>query len=84
MSTSDVLILIPLVPLVPLFITWYLPWERWLLDEIPKSLLGPYLLYAAFAAWHFKLARWMVVVLALVGIVLSVIAVVEKTKKSQP
>jgi hypothetical protein len=50
MSTLDVLILIPLIPAAPLVITWWLPWERWLSEEVPKYLLGPYLLYAAFAA----------------------------------
>ncbi|MGB7845020.1 MAG: hypothetical protein WBL63_05345 [Candidatus Acidiferrum sp.] len=82
MSTLDVLILIPLIPVAPVVITWWLPWERWIpWDEFPKSLLGPYVLYAAFAAWHFKLAWWEVAILVLAGTVLSVIAVIEKAKK---
>ena len=81
MSTLDVLILIPLIPAAPIVITWWLPWGRWLLDELPKYLLGLYLLYAAFAAWHFKWESWLVILLALSGTVLSVIGVHERAKK---
>jgi hypothetical protein len=82
MSTLDLLILIPLLPIVLIAITWWLPWERWIAwDELPKSLLGPYLLYGAFAAWHFKFAWWSVVILVLAGTVLSIMTVMEKTKK---
>jgi hypothetical protein len=81
MSTLDMLILIPLIPAAPIVITWWLPWERWLFDELPKYLLGPYLLYAAFVAWHFKWEWWIVLILAAPGTVLSVIAIFEKAKK---
>jgi hypothetical protein len=82
MSTLDVLILIPLIPVAPIVITWWLPWERWIpWGELPKSLLGPYVLYAAFAAWHFKWPWWSVGILVLAGTVLSVIAVIERAKK---
>jgi hypothetical protein len=81
MSTFDVLILIPLIPAAPIVITWWLPWERWLFDKLPKYLLGPYLLYAAFATWHFKWESWLVILLTLSGAVLSVIGVLERAKK---
>src|SRR5579863_6730046 len=58
-STLDVLILVPVIPLVFILVTCWLPWERWLSwDELPNRILGPYLLYAAFAAWHVKLPWW--------------------------
>jgi len=81
-STTDVLILIPLLPAVPVVILWWLPWDRlipW--DELPKYLLGPYLIYGAFAAWHFKCPLWSVALLVLVGTLLSAITVIEKVKK---
>jgi hypothetical protein len=62
-STVDVLILLPLIPLAPVLLTWWLPWEQWLFEKMPQKILnfsGPYFLYAAFAAWHFKLKIWAV------------------------
>jgi hypothetical protein len=41
------------------------PWGK-----LPKALVGLYLLYAAFAAWHFELPWWLVLVVALGGTVL--------------
>ena len=78
MSVVDVLILIPLIPLIPVVITWWLPWENWLPKKVPKYVLGPYLLYAAFGAWHFKFGRFVVIVLVLFGIAVSVNAAIEK------
>jgi hypothetical protein len=52
-----------------------------LFDKLPKYLLGPYLLYAAFATWHFKWESWLVILLTLSGAVLSVIGVLERAKK---
>jgi hypothetical protein len=52
-SVVDVLIAIPVLPLLPVVATWFLPWEDWIPKKVPKVVLGPYLLYAAFASWHF-------------------------------
>lgn len=78
MSTIDVLILIPLIPLGPVLITWWLPWERWLFEEVPEKILGLYLLYAAFAAWHFKWASWIVFLIGAFGVGCCVAALVKK------
>lgn len=81
-STIDVLILIPLLPAAPLVILWWLPWDRlipW--DELPKSLLGPYFLYGAFAAWHFKWPFWLEAILVVVGAVLSIVTLMDRLKK---
>jgi hypothetical protein len=81
MSTLDVLILIPVIPLATVAVTSWLPWQRVPWDESPKSFLGPYLFYGAFAAWHFKLGWWMVLLLSVGGTIFSVIAVLEEIKK---
>jgi hypothetical protein len=81
-STLDILILIPLIPAAPVVITWWLPWGKWIFDEVPKYLTGPYLLYAAFTAWHFKCEWWFIILLAAAGMVLSVLAIANKAKKS--
>jgi len=62
MSTVDVLIAVPLIPLFPVLATWWLPWERWLWSKVPKWILGPCLLYASFAAWHFDMPWWVCLV----------------------
>jgi hypothetical protein len=75
------LILIPLMPLAPIVVTSWLPWERWIpWGDLPKMLLGPYLLYVAFAAWYFEW-NWSAAMAALCGAVLSVMAIAEKIKK---
>jgi len=82
-STLDVIILLPLLPIAPIYITWWLPWERWTpWGKLPKAVLGPYVLYAAFAAWHFQFPWWLVLGVALGGTVLSAVAVFEKSKKN--
>jgi hypothetical protein len=82
MSTIDVVLLIPLIPAAPVLITPFLPWERWIpWGKIPKGVLGPYLVYGAFVAWHFGLGWWFVLAVAAVGMVLSVIAALSATKK---
>jgi hypothetical protein len=54
LTTIDILILVPVIPALPIVMTWPLPWERWIRwDELPAGFVGPYLLYCAFAAWHF-------------------------------
>ena len=82
-SVIDVLIAIPLIPLAPVIVTWYLPWESWISREISKSVLGPYFLYASFAAWHFKLTWWIVLVAFVLGLGLSTAAVIERVKKDR-
>ena len=77
-SVTDVLIAIPVLPLLPVIATWFLPWEDWLPKKIPKAVLGPYFLYAAFAAWHFGFGFWAVFVAVIFGLGLSFVAIVEK------
>ena len=81
-SSLNVLVAIPVIPLIPILATWYLPWENWIpRAKIPKAILGPYLLYAAFAAAYFKF-HWVVVATAAGwGAVISIQAVIEKDKK---
>jgi hypothetical protein len=76
-STLDVLVLIPVVPLFPVIATWWLPWERWIPNAVPKSILGLYLLYASFAAWYFGFSWWLVVMVAALGAIASTAAIVK-------
>jgi hypothetical protein len=76
MSIADVLIGIPLIPLLPVMATWWLPWGAWS-SKIPKSILGPYLLYACLAAWHFAMPWWFILVVALWGVILTGIAITQ-------
>src|SRR5277367_5972225 len=79
MTTPDVLIALPVIPLVPMFITWWLPWESWIpWVKLPKLVWGPYVLYAGFAAWHFHLSDWFVLIVILVGAVLTIMGAIEK------
>jgi hypothetical protein len=85
MTTLDVLIAIPVIPLVPMFITWWLPWERWIpWGKVPKLLSGPYLLYVAFAAWHFHAHDWFVLILIVVGVILTVMGAIGKAPAALP
>ena len=77
MTTMDVVVFVPLVPAMPVLATWWLPWETWLPKYVPKKILGPYLLYASFAAWHFDMSWWVALLALGFGAVLSVIAVVD-------
>jgi len=68
MTVLDIIILLPLIPLFPFLVTWWLPWERWNgWSKLPKALVGPYLLYCAFAAWHFHLHWWAVLIVGVWG-----------------
>jgi hypothetical protein len=67
----DVLILVVLAPGIAVVATWFLPWERWIPKKIPDRIIGPYLLYCAFAIWHFKQPRWVVACVGLWGVVVS-------------
>lgn len=71
--TIDVLIFIPLIPAM----CWFLPWERW---AIPNKIVGPYLLFSAFAIWHFKQSWWAVSLYGLMGITLSGDAIFDLRK----
>ena len=85
MTTLDVLIAIPVIPLVPLFITWWLPWVRWIpWGKLPKLVLGPYVLYAGFAAWHFHFDDWFVLLVVVAGAVLTIIGAVENPPEVLP
>jgi hypothetical protein len=74
LTTLDFLILQPLFPLLALGITWWLPWERWLWKDLPKTISGPYLLYCAFALWHFQVRWWLVSLVAIIGAGLCALA----------
>ena len=76
----DVLIFIPVIPALPVIATWPLPWERWISKRIPKSVIGPYLLYCSFAAWHFRWPNWMILLVAVWGIVVSAMGVFDVWK----
>lgn len=69
----DVLIIIPVLPAIPVAATWYLPWERWIPKRLPKYVLGPYLLYGSFAAWHFRMPTWFILLVAAWGAIVCVI-----------
>jgi len=85
MTTIDVLIAIPVIPLIPVFITWWLPWERWIpWGKLPKLVLGPYVLYAAFAAWHFHFNGWYVLIATFAGVILTIMGAVEKPPATLP
>lgn len=86
MTTLDVVVLLPVIPaLLILFTWWLLPWDRWIpLEKIPKAFLGPYIMYAAFAAAYFKFGSWVTVAVAVLGAALSIWAVVEKPKQVSP
>ena len=81
MSTIDVLILLSLIPLGPVLVTWWLPWERWFFKNLPQKILGPYLLYATFGAWHFKWELWLPYLVGVVGAGYCVAALVKKTRE---
>jgi len=81
MSTLDILVLIPLIPALPILVTPLYPWEYsipW--EKIPKAFLGPYIMYAAFAAAYFKFDPSIAIAAAVFGAALSIWAVVEKPK----
>lgn len=79
-KTVDVLIFIPLIPGIPVIALWFLPWENWIPKIIPKTIIGPYVLYCAFAFWHFKQPWWIVSMAGLVGIAVSGAAIFDLRK----
>jgi hypothetical protein len=44
---------------------------------VPKFVAGPYLLYGAFAAWHFHLTWWAVLIFAAWGCLMCILAFIE-------
>ena len=82
-NTLDVIVFIPLIPALPVLATWYLPWERWIPRKISKSIIGPYLLYCAFAAWHFRGPWWVVALVGLGGFIVSAMAWTERYRLKQ-
>jgi hypothetical protein len=85
MTTTDVLIAFPVIPLIPLFITWWLPWERWIpWGKLPKIVLGPYVLYVALAAWHFRVGGWYVLIVTIAGLILTIMGAVETAPTTLP
>jgi hypothetical protein len=82
MKTLDVLILILALPALAVLVTVWLPWERWIpWARLPRLILGPYVLYVAFVAWHFRLPGWLAASLFLLGLGIIVIGIVERVKK---
>jgi hypothetical protein len=77
LTTHDVVIILPLIPFFAFLIVWWLPWERWW-RYLPKTISGPYLLYCAFASWHFHAHWWLVSLAAIVGSGLCAIAVKDR------
>ena len=77
MTTTDVLVAIPVIPAVPLLLTWFLPWERWVWSRLPGKFLGPYLFYCTFAAWYFKLPWWSVMIVGAWGVGISLFVLIN-------
>ncbi len=82
MTTLDIIIAIAALPVLPIVVTPWLPWERWIpAAKPPKILLGPYVLYLSFAAWHFELAWWIVLLLFGGGGTLLLMGLEEKYRR---
>jgi len=73
----DVLVFIPLIPVLPVVALWFLPWESWVARKVPRKVIGPYVVYCAFAAWYFKMPWWAVLMVFLAGIVVFLMTFVE-------
>lgn len=81
LTTLDVCIFLPLIPLIALPIFLWLPWEAWFWREkMPKVIGGPYLLYCAFALWHFHARWWVVLLVVVIGAGLCAIALKDRRK----
>jgi hypothetical protein len=76
-TALDVVILLPLFPLLMIGIIWLMPWEPWVWKHVPKTITGPYLLYCAFAFWHFRAPSQVVLLFAITGVVVCAIALKE-------
>lgn len=77
-NSLDVLIFVPLILTLPPL--WLVPWERWIPDKTFNTIIGPYLLYCAFAIWHFKEPGWAFRVVGLMGATFSATAAYDLRK----
>jgi hypothetical protein len=81
LTTLDVFILLPLIPLIVLPIVLWFPWENWFWRErMPKQIGGAYLLYCAFALWHFDARWWLVLLVVTIASGLCAIALRDRWK----
>ena len=76
----DVFIFILLIPSILAVGGWFGAWELWIPGRILNRIAGPYLLYIAVAAWHFKQPWWTVLLLGLMGIAFSAAGMFELRK----
>ena len=77
LTVLDVAILLPLFPLLIIAVIVWMPWESWVWKNVPKTIIGTYLLYCAFAFWHFHAHGWLVLVVAIAGVGVCSIALKE-------
>ncbi len=73
----DIVILLPLFPLLIVGLIMWMPWEPWVWKSVPKTIIGLYLLYCAFAFWHFHAHWWLVSLVAISGVGVCGIALRE-------
>jgi hypothetical protein len=77
LTVLDVVILLPLFPLLVVAIIMWAPWEPWVWKNVPKMITGPYLVYCAFAFWHFHWSWWAVSGFAFFGAGICALALKE-------
>jgi hypothetical protein len=78
LSVLNAIIVLPLLPLVFIVATWWFPWESripW--KRAPKAVLGPYLMYASFVAYHFEIRGWAILAVGAVGLVVTLMGLLE-------
>ena len=80
LTMFDVALLIPLIPVLAIFISWWLPWERWLFERSPRKITGPYFLYCALVLWHFHARWWFIALAAVVGAGSLAATIIERGK----
>jgi len=82
--TTDMAVAIPLMPLLFMVMFDFLPaqWVPW--RRVPKLLLGPYLLYAAFALWYLKEPLWAAALLLIMGFAISTWGIVQLRNRLSP
>jgi len=82
-TALDIAVLVPLIPAIVALATVWLPWESWIPQwvkqgRLSKWVLGPYLLYCAFGAWHFHGPVWIVLLPAVLGTVVCGLALKDR------
>jgi hypothetical protein len=80
LTTLDVFILFPLLSIIVLPIVFWFPSENWFWRERTKQIGGAYLLYCAFALWHFHARWWLVLLVVTIGAGLCAIALRDGRK----